>query len=209
MMPFDQIIKTRRSIRTYRPEKPDPELISAMLESVRYAPSPSHSEPVRFLALESETVKDALKTAMDQGRARFLEEYETLSAPRQIRNLIRSYYRFSEFMFHAPCLFAVGTKQVVSLSDRLTDGGITLPYDKGFSDMDLATGLALSHFVLKGTELGVASCILTAPIVFMGNVSLIIGRPDLRITCFVTAGFADETPSRLERLPADELCTEV
>lgn len=209
MMTFDHIIENRRSIRKYKGEKPDPSLISAMLSRVRFAPSPSHSEPVRFLSIESDEVKEALKTAMVRGRDRFLEEYEALSAPKQIRNLIRAYYRFSEFMFHAPYLFAVGTKHVPSLSDRLKDAGITLPYSKGFSDRDLTTGLALSHFILKGSELGIATCILTGPIVFMGDVSPIIGCPDLRITCFVTAGFADETPPQLNRLPVDELCRRV
>lgn len=205
MLTFDHIIQTRRSIRRYTPEKPRPDLMDAMLDSVRFAPSPSHSEPVRFVALESDKVKDALKTAMDRGKDRLLAEYEALNAPRKIRTLIRTYTRFSEFMFQAPYVFAVGTKDVVSLSDRLEEAGLTLPWSKGFSDRDLTTGLALSHFILKGTELGVATCILSAPIVFMGNVADLIGCPDLRITCFVTAGFADETPSTLPRISADEL----
>lgn len=205
MLTFDHIFQTRRSIRRYKTEKPGRDLIDAMLESVRFSPSPSHSEPVRFLALESDEVKATLKTAMYRGKDRLLAEYDALDAPRKIRNLIRTYYRFSEFMFQASYLFAVGTKGIISLSDRLEEAGLTLPWPKGYSDRDLTTGLALSHFILKGTELGVATCILTAPIVFMGNVADLIGCPDLRITCFVTAGFADEAPSKLPRISADEL----
>ncbi|MBU1171382.1 MAG: nitroreductase family protein [Proteobacteria bacterium] len=208
MMSFDQILRERRSIRRYTPETPDRLLVNQMLGSACLAPSPSHSEPVRFLLIDSVSIKDALKKNMALGKEGFLAQYESLGASKKIRNLIRAYYRFSEFMFSAPYLFALGTKNVMSFQDRLQDAGLTVDALKKNKDLDLATGLSLSAFILKGTELGIATCILTAPLVYIRDVSDILGT-DLRITCFVTAGFADEKASTLQRITAEEICQTV
>ncbi|GAB6097517.1 nitroreductase family protein [Desulfatiferula olefinivorans] len=205
MMTFDDIIRGRRSVRRYTGEKPDRALIETMLESARFSPSPSHSQPVRFLLIESEKVRARLAERMQAGRDRLLAENEALSCSKKIRNLIRAYHRYSEFMIAAPCLLAVGTTRVVSLEDQLRTAGITPPGLKHHQDLDLTTGLSLSAFILKGTELGLSTCILTAPLVYLGPIGDLLGE-DLRITCFVTAGFADEQPRPLERIPVTDLC---
>lgn len=204
-MNFDQIIQARRSIRQYKKEKPDRSFIDRMLECARLAPSPSHSEPVRYLLIESESRRDALRTEMTLGKDRFLAENDDRGGSKKTRNLIRAYYRFSEFMFNAPYLFALGTIPVNTLSDRLRDAGRTIPNNKSHQDLDISTGLSLSAFMLKGAELGIATCVLTAPLVYIRNVSDILDA-DLRITCFVTAGYADENTRPLERIRLEELC---
>ena len=62
-MTFDEIIRSRRSIRVYRDEIPDDRLVTAMLESASFAPSPSHSQPVRFILIRSQHLKDDLHRA--------------------------------------------------------------------------------------------------------------------------------------------------
>lgn len=205
MLTFDQIIEKRRSIRRYLDEAPPREIIDRMLASARLAPSPSHSQPVRYVLIESEAMRTALGERMIQGRDRLLAENEALGAPKKIRNLIRAYFRFSEFMFSAPFLFALGTQTVTTLESRLRDAGLTVAHLKQTRDLDLSTGLSLSAFLLKGAELGIATCVLTAPLIYMGPVSDLLGK-DLRINCFVTAGFADEQPRPLQRITVEELC---
>lgn len=205
MMTFDDMVRRRRSIRRYTGEKPDRILIDQMLDTARFSPSPSHSQPVRYLMIESEDLRKRLADRMQAGRDRLLAENEALGGSKKIRNLIRAYHRYSEFMVTAPYLFAVGTIPVVSLEEQLRALGITPPGRKYSQDLDLTTGLSLSAFILKGTELGLSTCILTAPLIYLGPVGDLLGE-DLRITCFVTAGFADEQPRPLERISATDLC---
>lgn len=193
MISLDEIIERRRSIRKYRPEMPPLESIEAMLNAAAKAPSPSNSQPVRFIRLVSDPVRDRLRDAMAKGRDHFLNTIESSGQNKRIKNRVNAYYRFSAFMFSAPLLFAVGTEPTESLSDKLVEAGLLEENLKRNTDSDITTGLALKAFMLKGVELGVSTCILTAPLVYIENADSIIGT-GLRINCFITAGFADESP---------------
>lgn len=205
---FDEILRMRRSIRVYTPEKPDRALIDAMLDSARFAPSPSHTQPVRFLMIERAEIRNDLHRRLVEGKDRFLSDLEKNQAGKNPKNLVRAYFRFAEFMVTAPYLFAVGTIKTASFSDKLMEAGVLKENPKGFSDADISTGLALSAFMLKGAELGVGSCILTAPFVYIPGLSRHL-NPDIRVTCFVTAGFPAETPRPLSRIPLEDLCLTV
>lgn len=205
MTPFDRIIDERRSIRKYTGEIPDRVLIDQMLFCACHSPSPSHSQPVRYLLIENHEIKDRLKEAIAHGKDRYLEENDRKEGAKKIRNMIRAYYRFSEFMFNAPYLFAVGTRPIDSLTGKLRNAGLAVFQDKETTDLDITTGLSLSAFILKGTELGISTCILTAPLVYIANLQEIL-KTDLRITSFVTAGYAAEKAGHLHRITVEEIC---
>jgi nitroreductase len=202
---FDEIIRMRRSIRSYTEKVPTPDHVRAMLESACYAPSPSHTQPVRFLSVESKELREDLHGKLITGRDDFLRMLEEKGGGKSQKNLVRTYFRFAEFMVKAPLLFAVGTVETVSLSSRLMDAGVLSENPKGFSDADISTGLALSAFMLKGAELGIGTCVLTAPFVYIPGLSRKI-HPDIRVTCFVTAGYPAETPRPLKRMTPEEIC---
>lgn len=204
-MTFDEIIRLRRSIRSYKSETPDPALVNAMLESASFSPSPSHAQPVRFLMIKSEETRKNLHRWLLDGRNRFLETLESHNGGKSPKNLVKTYFRFAEFMVNAPLLFAVGTIRTQSFSDRLIEAGVLKENPKGFSDTDISTGLSLSAFMLKGTELGIGTCILTSPFVYIPELSKKI-HPDIRLTCFVTAGYPDESPKPLSRISVEDLC---
>ncbi len=57
----------------------------------------------------------------------------------------------------------------------------------------------MKGFILKGEELGLGACILTAPLVFMSEVEKILGAEDLDIRSLISVGFPDETPGPIKR----------
>jgi nitroreductase len=140
-----------------------------------------------------------------EGKDRFLEILGSTNGGKAPKNLVKTYFRYADFMVKAPLLFAVGTIRARSFSDRLIEAGVLSENPKGFSDADISTGLALSAFMLKGAELGIGTCILTAPFVFIPDLSKSI-HPDIRITCFVTAGYPAESPKPLPRISVEDLC---
>ncbi len=75
--------------------------------------------------------------------------------------------------------------------------------------MDITVGLALKGFILKGEELGLGSCILTAPLVFISNVEEILEVEGIRVKCLVTAGFPDEEPRLPERKSVEEVYSDI
>jgi len=62
-----ELIKTRRSIRKFKPVKVSREVVSVILDLARWAPSAHNAQPWRIIVIDDDAVKERLATAM--GRA--------------------------------------------------------------------------------------------------------------------------------------------
>ena len=210
---LDRLIENRRSIRKYRTEIPEAGMVEAMVRAAAMAPSPSNSQPVRFVRIESAGARAVLRDAMETGKAKMLEHLESEGGPRRFKNWINAYWRYTAFMFDAPLLFAVGTvREREGFVHKLADAGMADPAEAdalGRSAMDLTCGLALKGFLLKAAELGLGTCVLTAPLSFAKNVESLLGACDLSINCFLTAGFPDEQPTAPPRKPVNHFFREI
>jgi nitroreductase len=206
---LDQLITERRSIRKYKPDMPPQAWIEEMIQCAAMAPSPSNTQPVRFVGIASQSCRETLRRAMISGLQTLLNELEEKKDAKRTKNWIKTYYRFSEFMFSAPLLFAVGIiKPQRDFHKMLAEAGL-LKNDRTDGAWDITAGLALKAFLLKGEELGLGSCILTAPLVFVPDVEEILGLKEIRIRCFVTAGFPDETPKVLIKKTGADIYHEI
>jgi nitroreductase len=207
---FDEVIQRRRSIRKYTPEVPPASWIEAMVACAVRAPSPSNSQPVRFIRIASPGIRHDLHQGMREGHEALLRILDERGGSKKTRNLINACFRYSEFMFDAPVIIAAGTAtNVAGFTRKLAEASVVPEDGKAERDLDIALGLSLKGFVLKGTALGLGTCILTAPLVFLSDLEKRIGVEDVRIKCFVTVGFAAETPSFVERRSVSEIYLEV
>jgi len=181
-----------------------------MILAATRAPSPSNSQPVRFIRILSPELKDLLLQAMRDGEERLLAAVKNSSSSKRLRNWINAYSRYSEFMLHAPVLLAVGsTMTFINLADRLFHAGAMEQGHKKHRDIDIAVGLALKGYLLKGEELGLGSCILTAPLIFIQKPEEILGLKGIEIKCFVTTGYADEEPVYIKRRDFKDIYREI
>ena len=207
---LEDLIHKRRSIRKYKPDMPPEEWINSMLRCALMAPSPSNSQPVRFFRISSAGKREKLYQALVSGKQEFLRAIQSKKEAKRLKNLINTYYRFSEFMFKAPILFTVGTiASYTGFSKKLLEEGILTHNKREETSLDITVGLALKGFILKGEELGLGTCILTGPLVFIPNVEEILGINDVRIKCFITAGFPDEKPGMPLRKSISEILSEI
>jgi nitroreductase len=207
---LEDIINKRRSIRKYKPAMPPEEWINSMLRCALMAPSPSNSQPVRFIRISSSEKREKLYQALNSGKQKFLRAIQSKKEAMRLKNWINTYYRFSEFMFNAPLLFTVGTiASYAGFSTKLLEEGILTHNKREETNLDITVGLALKGFILKGEELGLGTCILTGPLVFIPNVEEILGINDVRIKCFITVGFPDEKPNMPPRKSISEILSEI
>ncbi len=207
---LDKLIDGRRSIRRYKTDMPSSGWIDKIIYSATRAPSPSNSQAVRFIGISSERIKNELKQAMASGKQAFLNALEGRDGIKRTRNWINAYYRYSEFMFSAPVLFAVGTLMAVNgFSEKLLQAGLMEPSKKKDTELDISVGLALKGAILKAEELGLGSCILTAPLAFIANIEEIIGIKEVKIKCLLTVGFPDEVPRALEKKRVSDIYIEI
>lgn len=207
---LEDLISKRRSIRKYSPDNPPEEWINLMLQCALMAPSPSNSQPVRFFRISSAEKRENLYQALALGRQKLLRSIEPRMEKKRLKNRINTYYRFSEFMFNAPLLFAVGTiASYAGFSKKLLEEGVVTHNRREETNLDITVGLALKGFILKGEELGLGACILTGPLVFIPNVEEILGINDVRIKCFITAGFPGEKPDMPPKKSIAEIVSEI
>jgi nitroreductase len=206
----DQLIFQRRSIRRYKSDDLPEAWIQAMLTCAHQAPSPSNSQPVRYVRITSQACRDKLRQAFAAGHDRLLAARQAAGAPVRLRNWINAYRRYGEFMFAAPVLLAVGVAPGIrGFARRLDEAGLLAAGLQAGAEMDITVGLALQGLLFKAQALGVGSCILTAPLLFIEDVEKVLGLDQLVVKCFVTLGLADEAPKASERLALADVVTEV
>jgi len=200
------LIFQRRSIRRYKRDAVPEAWIQAVLACAHQAPSPSNSQPVRFVRIQSQGCRSKLRQALETGHRRLLADHRAAAAPARLRNWINAYYRHCTFMDTAPVLLAVGVDTAVKgFAWRLHQAGLTASDRLSESGMDITVGLALQGLLLKAQALGLGSCILTAPLIFISKVETLLGVEGMAVKCFVTLGVADEAPTAPERLPLQDV----
>ncbi len=201
-----RLIHERRSIRKYRDTPLPDHWIRQMVECAHQAPSPSNSQPVRYVRLDSTAIRNKLRMAFVDGHARFIAQHKAAGGPARLRNWINAYRRYAEFMYDAPVLLAVGVSTATTgFAQRLVEAGLLDRDRRQSSDLDITVGLALKGLMLNALALGVGSCILTAPLVFIQDTEKLLDLKNVRIKCFVTLGFPDEQPRPTPRMPLEDI----
>ncbi len=207
MTGLDRLIGSRRSIRRYSETPPSEEQILEMIGAASKSPSPSNRQPVRFIRVRSPEAKERLRQASRIGHERLLSAVSASGGSKKSRNWVNAYYRFSDFMFEAPALFAVGTAMQPPGPGESLRGPVASSARR--RDLDISVGLALMSYLLKGEELGLGSCILTAPLIFIEEPEKIMALDGIALRCFVTTGRPYEKPPFITRMEAQEIYQEV
>lgn len=207
---LDEIIYRRRSIRKYSENIPPEEWIQIIIGAAMRAPSPSNTQPVRFVRLRSPEMREKLFQSLKEGKERLIQGALERGGGKKAKNWISYYYRYSVFMFDAPVLFAVGTiRDHVSFPEKLKRAGIIPSPHQQQKDLDITVGLTLSGYILKAEEYGLGTCILTAPLMFIENPERILSLEDIEIKCFLTTGYPGESPPLSPRKHLSEVYREV
>ncbi len=129
-MDFSQLINHRQSCRNYEQKKVEQEKIITCLEAARMAPSACNSQPWKFIVVDEPALKEKIA--------------------KETHGVIA---KFNKFSHRAPIIVVIVMEQG-NFSSNLG----TLLSDKEFAFIDL--GIAVEHFCLQATELGLGTCIL-------------------------------------------------
>lgn len=147
-------LEARRSIRAFRPDPLDPDLLDELITAACLAPAPHHSRPWRWVVIDTPEAKAALASGMGE-RWRADLAGDGLD-PARIDALVGASHRRIE------------TAPAVVLG-CLTDDGLDHYPDEGRQRAEwgmalLALGAAVENLMLAATDRGLASCWVAAPI---------------------------------------------
>ena len=147
-------LEARRSIRAFRPEPIDPDVVDALVAAACLAPAPHHSRPWRWVVIDTPEAKAALAAGMGE-RWRSDLAGDGLE-PARIDALVDASHRRIET---APtvvlgCLTDDGLDHYPDEPRQRAEWGMAL----------LALGAAVENLMLAATDRGLASCWVAAPI---------------------------------------------
>jgi nitroreductase len=191
---LDELVKQRRSIRKFKATLPPQDWIKDLITCASQAPSPSNKQPVRFARIVSEKIKQTIRDNIQKSRDDLLTKINMLGLKKKLKNKVNAYFRYTDFMFDAPWLFAVGLDIALheDFNTSLINAG--LPGNVQMNSDDISLGLSLQLFLLKATELGLGTCILTGPFIFVPDLDKMPDFSHMHLKCFIAVGFPDESP---------------
>ena len=182
-----QTLRSRRSIRRYRPDTVPRQLIEQLIEGATWAPSAHNRQPWRFAVTTSAPTKEALARAMG-ARLRADLEADGVSEDLIAKDTGRSYERITG----APCLI------VVCLTLVNMD---TYP-DKRRQQLEFlmaaqSTAMAGQNLLLGAAALGLGACWMCAPLFAPDVVKLVLELPDdWQPQGMITLGYPAETKAK-------------
>ena len=169
-------IKGRRSIRKFKEQPIDRELLSEIIETASYAPSWKHTQITRYIAVTGE-LKDKLAA-----------------------DCTSAYPKNGEIIMQAPMLIVVTYIKGRSGFER--DGSFSTAKEGSWQMFD--AGVAAQTFCLAAYEQGIGSVIMG--IFDEAKAASLLNIPEEReIVALIPIGYPDEEPVAPRRKPVEDL----
>ena len=198
-MDVSEAIRTRKSIRRFKPDPIPEEKIKLLLESARLAPSGTNTQPWRFIVVKDDDTKVKLQRASHNQR-------HIKRAP-IIIVCCADLKAFREFPQRVDELIESG-----ALPERTRE--VFIPYlEKGMSTVTrdalmvaaaANVSIAVEHIVLQAVEIGLGTCWVRW---YEDNkVKEILDIPEhIEVMALLPVGIPDEDPSPRPRLSLDKI----
>jgi coenzyme F420-0:L-glutamate ligase / coenzyme F420-1:gamma-L-glutamate ligase len=198
---IEEVIRSRRSIRRYRPEKPPRELIEKLIEVAACAPSASNKQPWRFFVADDAALIARMAGAVQQAVDRIASHVEPAFG-----DAFRAYGDYFVRFRDAPVVIVPAFRELVVLSN-LVDGATEEQDRETIRAMELysgliSTSLALQNLMLYAHSLGLGSSCMTGPLVAAPAIKSLLRIPDSwQIAACVPVGYPAEAPASAGRKP--------
>jgi coenzyme F420-0:L-glutamate ligase / coenzyme F420-1:gamma-L-glutamate ligase len=190
-------VRGRRSVRRYLPKEVAPDLVDAVLEAGRWAPSPHGRQPWRFAVVTKEETKERLARAMgEEWRANLEMDGQ---APEVVERRLQGSRRR---LLDAPVL--------VLLCLYLDDLDVYPDAGRQESETTMAVqslGAAAQNMLLAAYDLGLDAGWMCAPLFCPAEVAGALGLDQKLVPhALLTLGYAEgDPPKRRGRRPLDDL----
>lgn len=212
-MEFEELahlVRTRRSIRKYRPDDVPDELLLRAIELATWAPSGGNYQPWQFWIIKDRRLIEQMAEAVD-ARTRLMASWPE-SQP--FREHLDRWLRTAAFFRHAPACIAVLLGGYKSLADRILEA-------RGDADPDArqmaewrrtgssrlqTIGGAVQTLLLALHQQGLGACWMAGPQQAKGEIEKLLGVPEgWDFVALVPVGFPAEEREGAPRKPMDQV----
>lgn len=192
-MELREALFTRRSIRKFKTKPVEKEILQEIIELALWAPSGRNRQPWYFVVVQGEKLaqlKNITKASFSLFRHGLDEIYQDKP------EIISATGDFFADLGNAPVVilafapyFLPSISKEMSLNQRWAQdheriGAIT------------ATALVSYNISLLAHERGLGTCYMTGPLVFMEEISEIVGIKDKELICIMPVGYPETIPAK-------------
>jgi len=189
-----EALRSRRSIRRYRPDPVPAEWVRALLEAARWAPSAHNRQPWRFAVVADPSVKARLARAMGERLAADLRA-DGVPEERIAEDVARSYERIAS----APLALVVCLS--MAEMDRYPDARRQAA-ERAMAIQSVA--MAGQNVLLMAHALGLGACWICAPLFCPETVREVLALPpDWEPQGMILVGFPAGPPRERPRRPIE------
>jgi len=200
-MELNQVLKNRRSIRSFETEAVKNEDIIEIINSASYAPSINNSQPWQFVLIKNKTKLEEMavevKKELDSIERKIGEDAE---------KIMKKVEWYSTFFKDAPAVIAV----IQTNYNTEIEKAVNLTKDeinklRNYPDIQ-SIGAAIQNILLAAYEKGYGTCWLSAPSIANSKLEKIINvNADKKILAFIAIGKSKTNPNMPERKSINEI----
>lgn len=204
-MTLEDLLRSRRSVRRFKPEAPDEALVERVIELATLAPSASNKQPWRFIVVAHRGTIEAMAAAVREAVAIVAEH-----VPAESLEAFRAYGDYFTRFEAAPVVIVpifrghtvLSNLVGAGLGPDLVDLIAVMERDSGL----IGTSLALMNLLLAAESEGLGASAMTGPLLAAPRLKQLCGVPDSwGIVALVPLGHPDEKPKPTDRKPAEKM----
>jgi nitroreductase len=202
---LDEVMRTRRSVRRFRPDPPERAVIESILASAITAPSASNKQPWRFLIVENRDIVARMAAAVREAVDRIAVAVEP-----QFETTFRAYGDYFTRFELAPVVI-VALFQPLTLLSTLTGARLGDDDRRRVVGMErnsglIGTSMAMQNLLLAAHAAGLGASGMTGPLVAADSIREILHIPPAwHIAALVPIGYPDEEPAPTQRKTVDHV----
>lgn len=195
MDPIDEIIRSRRSIRKFKPETIPEDMITEIIQAATFAPSGCNSQCWKFVAVRDKTLLEQVVQATEKGIREFYRD-----AP-YVEPVIERRIRHITFFKQAPVVIFVFMTHMDYYDPMVVEHYRQQGYTErqmldalGYPDV-LSVGAAIQNMLLTIEARGLGACWMNDPIVAGQAISKVLGQDETcQLLSVIPVGVPAYTP---------------
>lgn len=198
-------IRTRRSIRKFKPDPIPDEDVRRLIEAATLAPNAGNDQPWRFIAVSNRDVLARLKEIIIAKLDSFGEWPESA----EYKVALRAAKGYSGFFADAPVTIVVlGEPYLSPVDEILAKRGWTRAEIEALRQSPgiQSVSAAIENLCLAAVSMGYGTCWMTAPCLAQHEIKEALGiEPPWEVVAFVPVGVPDYEPPSRPRKPVEEV----
>lgn len=204
------LVKTRRSIRRYKPDDVPEEMLLKAIDLATWAPNGGNFQPWQFWIVKNRQVMEQMADAVD-ARSRLMASWPEAEPFREHAD---RWVRTSAFFRHAPACIAVMVGGYKSIADRLLEArgdsdpaAVEMAEWRRFGSSRVQTiGGAVMTLLLALHQQGLGACWMAGPQQAKAEIEQILGVPEgFDFVALVPVGWPAEAKEGRPRKPLEEV----